>query len=1345
LILLGEPGIGKSTALRDEYDRSIAKSASTGDQVVWVDLRSYQTDQRLHDSVFASPAVRSWVVGSNQLQLFIDSMDEALIRIDNIGPVLLTELKELPISRLNVRIACRTADWPRSLEAELAEVWGRDKVGMYELVPLRRTDVDVAVRENTLYPNSFISEVIRCNAVPLAIKPVTLGFLLNTFKRYGSFPSTQVELYDQGCRLLCEDPRDHLRPAKPASEYTAAQKAAVASRIAVTTILCNRNAVWTDVDRGDVPEEDIPVSDLIGGKAAWQNEKIEVGADSIRQSLNTGLFSSRGPSHLGWAHQTYAEFLAARFLTAGGLTPDRVMCLILHEDGKVVPQLHELAAWLATMVPDLFRRLMKADAEFLLSSDAATTDFRDRQDLVENLLALFDQGELLDFDWDLLRRYRKLRHPNLTQQLQPFIRDKTKGTVVRRVAIHIGEACEVQSLQELLVQVSLDTSDNYEVRVAAAFAIFRLGDKAAKRAMRPLALGTAGPDPHDDLKGCGLECTWPESLSAAELFKALIPEKDNHRIGRYRNFLKPEIAAQVSPSDLPTALTWAAERGGPPDPLNPLTEIADAIAARALDYVDKPEVCGALAHTLRAWTARAFDTSRSEESLFCAKLAQNEERRRQLLIALLPLVADATFELLHMYRGTLVTRQDFFWILHLLRSVRSPGEQRTIVEIVRHMYDYRDVSQTDALLETCRENELLAREFSWLINPVILGSPEAAEMKAAWSRLNDLSSRPEYPLLDPSPDQRIAALLEKFADGDLTAFWLLNRDLTLNPDSTRYGDEHEPDLTALPGWQRADDITRDRIKEAARRYLITCEPPEPATWTKTNTFPFAVLSGYRALFLLLGTQGNYIDGLPKACWMRWAPITLAYPFTGESASAPRHQCLTRLAYEHAPTEVLNALNSLIEKDNEQQHGMLFALQRADPIWDGRIAAALLTKLNDSALKPSILGTILAELLKHKSSEAQAIAKGIVSGPIPPEGEQRTRAIQAAQVLIRNTDDAGWDVVWPAVRSDTSFGVDVFTGIAFPEAFSAASAAKLSDTQLAELYIWIVRRVPYMENDSTTYGLMSPVQSLGHWRDALLAHLKGRGTRQACDGIRQAMVEFPSLTWLRWHLQEAEKITRRRSWTPLHPKEVLAFSTNSDRRLVQHGGQLLELLMESLQRLEEELHGETPAAPALWNEISKNCYQPKEEARLSDHVKLHFERDIRDRGVIVNREVEIRQRMGNNPGEEIDIHVDAISLRPGGKYDRISVIVEVKGCWHKDLMTAMQTQLRDRYLRENRCPFGLYLVGWFVCPQWDTEDYRRGDTPPLSLGDARATFQLQAATLSVDQVQLKAFVLNTALP
>ena len=39
-----------------------------------------------------------------------------------------------------------------------------------------------------------------------------------------------------------------------------------------------------------------------------------------------------------------------------------------------------------------------------------------------------------------------------------------------------------------------------------------------------------------------------------------------------------------------------------------------------------------------------------------------------------------------------------------------------------------------------------------------------------------------------------------------------------------------------------------------------------------------------------------------------------------------------------------------------------------------------------------------------------------------------------------------------------------------------------------------------------------------------------------------------------------------------------------------------------------------------------------------------------------------------------------------------VIVEAKGCWNKDLKTAMRDQLRDRYLKENQCSHGLYVVG-----------------------------------------------------
>jgi len=39
-----------------------------------------------------------------------------------------------------------------------------------------------------------------------------------------------------------------------------------------------------------------------------------------------------------------------------------------------------------------------------------------------------------------------------------------------------------------------------------------------------------------------------------------------------------------------------------------------------------------------------------------------------------------------------------------------------------------------------------------------------------------------------------------------------------------------------------------------------------------------------------------------------------------------------------------------------------------------------------------------------------------------------------------------------------------------------------------------------------------------------------------------------------------------------------------------------------------------------------------------------------------------------------------------------VIVEVKGCWHSELQTAMLTQLRDRYLKGKPTRTGLYIVG-----------------------------------------------------
>lgn len=172
-----------------------------------------------------------------------------------------------------------------------------------------------------------------------------------------------------------------------------------------------------------------------------------------------------------------------------------------------------------------------------------------------------------------------------------------------------------------------------------------------------------------------------------------------------------------------------------------------------------------------------------------------------------------------------------------------------------------------------------------------------------------------------------------------------------------------------------------------------------------------------------------------------------------------------------------------------------------------------------------------------------------------------------------------------------------------------------------------------------------------------------------------------------------------------------------------------------------LHGETPMARFLWDET-----RPKSENDFSDYVKNHLERDLKECGIVANREVEFRRLSQAGVGEKIDIVVDAVS-KNGESFETISVVIESKGCWDKDLKTAMESQLRDRYLIDDQNRFGLYLVGWFLCDKWDEGHYQKKDTLKLnlSLEEAQAFFDKQATDLLNAPFHIRAFVLNATLP
>jgi hypothetical protein len=382
-------------------------------------------------------------------------------------------------------------------------------------------------------------------------------------------------------------------------------------------------------------------------------------------------------------------------------------------------------------------------------------------------------------------------------------------------------------------------------------------------------------------------------------------------------------------------------------------------------------------------------------------------------------------------------------------------------------------------------------------------------------------------------------------------------------------------------------------------------------------------------------------------------------------------------------------------------------------------------------------------------EAREFAESLVSSGTEGSEGQRERAVAAAHVLVLSAEDSGWAVIWPAMQKDDEFGSAVVDAISAGARHSGLPQWHLTEHQVADLYIWLARRYPRPEysvdfgNGMITYGRK---ENIAEWRDDVMQDLRNRGTFEACRQIERVVAELPELReTLKWTLYQARAEARRHTWLPPKPQHVLALAARPTARLVQNGDDLLKVLVESLGRLGEKLQGETPMAPALWNQAN-GSYTPKDEDWFSDYVKSHLQEDLRGRGVVLNREVVIRKGEGEGRGERTDLHVDAFVAGSNSDIpNQVLAIIEAKGCWNRELDTAMEEQLVDRYLNDNPvCRHGLYLVGWFNCRQWDETDWRKKRAPKYSIGEARERFAEQARMLSDEDLRVRAVVVDAAL-
>lgn len=350
----------------------------------------------------------------------------------------------------------------------------------------------------------------------------------------------------------------------------------------------------------------------------------------------------------------------------------------------------------------------------------------------------------------------------------------------------------------------------------------------------------------------------------------------------------------------------------------------------------------------------------------------------------------------------------------------------------------------------------------------------------------------------------------------------------------------------------------------------------------------------------------------------------------------------------------------------------------------------------------------------------------------------------SRVLLEAGEDKAWPIPWPIIQADANFGRALLEGLSYSRPDRSRFGAGFTETQLEDLYVWLAEQYPPTD-DRRVSGGMGPIDTIRFLRDGTLEALKKRGSFEACDSLARIELRLPQAKWMRYHFDEAEVLACALTWEPPSPAAVLAMGTDRNKRFVASSEQLVGAVVESLQRLQSELHGELAAVGDLWNNDG-NEWWPKQEEDVSDYIVRFLRRGLVDHGIVLNREVQIRRgRRGEMPGQNTDIHVDAVlreSVRES-HYGSISVVIEVKGTWNDGLMTDMETQLRDRYLRNSGCRTGLYVAAHFTANNWRTTDSRRAKSNRWRIDDVRVRLTEQAAALS-GSVIIRSFVIDASL-
>ncbi len=231
LVLLGEPGVGKTTVFRDlTVGLAELADAKAGEPALLhldaarltdanfeallarhfrqLPTRAHPSSADQRAGAPALPAPPAWT-------LVIDQLDESPM-LRRFAPELAAALRDRDTAGLRILIACRTADYPPAITEVLSSALGGCVVA--DLAPLTRAQAVTLAESAGVSGEDLLEAATGVGAGALASVPLTLELLVRVYLTEGRLPPTAGDVFAHGVRRLTDehDPdRRHREAAGP--------------------------------------------------------------------------------------------------------------------------------------------------------------------------------------------------------------------------------------------------------------------------------------------------------------------------------------------------------------------------------------------------------------------------------------------------------------------------------------------------------------------------------------------------------------------------------------------------------------------------------------------------------------------------------------------------------------------------------------------------------------------------------------------------------------------------------------------------------------------------------------------------------------------------------------------------------------------------------------------------------------------------------------------------------------------------------------------------------------------------------------------------------------------------